>query len=153
MERRDQGLPSKSFQMAAEERDYTPAQMRAFIAELQQLVSEADAGESDQREATDGAPILSLEQMMSRLRHRQAAVAPSHESGTQPRQPPPPSEDAQASAEPSREQATEKTGPESHHGGSFGRRIDGSARCPHAPRVFTASKIAIFFAVWSQRIE
>jgi hypothetical protein len=118
MERRDQGLPSKSSQMAAEERDYTPAQMRAFIAELQQLVSETDAGESDQKEATDGAPIMSLEQMMSRLRHRQATVAPSHESGTQPRQPPAPSEDAQASAESSREQATEKTGPESNHCGS-----------------------------------
>jgi hypothetical protein len=166
MERRDQGLPSESSQMATGERDYTPAQMRALMAVVQQLVSEPDAGESDQRETIDGELILSLEQLASKLRRRETAMAPSHESDTQPRQPPAPSEDAQASAEPSGEQATEEAGPESNHSdssgestgpevvmGSLRRRTDGSARCPRAPRAFTASKTAKSFAVWSQRIE
>jgi hypothetical protein len=112
----NQGLPSESSQMAAEKRNITPAQLHAFVAGVLQLVSEADAEKSSSRDTTDRAPILSVEQMVSRLHHLAATMAPCHELGIQPRQPLAPSEDAQASAEPSREQAAEKAEPEPDHG-------------------------------------
>jgi hypothetical protein len=56
-----------------------------------------------------------IEQMVSRLHHLAATVAPSNELGAQPRQPPAPSEDVQAPAEPLREQAAERTEPEPDH--------------------------------------
>jgi|688.fasta_scaffold537901_1 hypothetical protein len=108
MEKENQELPSKSSQIVAEERNITPAQLHAFIAGVMHLVSEADAEKSGSRDATDGAPILSVEQMVSRLHHLAATVAPFQELDTQPRQLLPPSEDTQASDEPSRDQAAEK---------------------------------------------
>jgi hypothetical protein len=80
------------------------------------VISEADTEKSDQGDTTDRAPTLSLEQIMSRLHHLAAMVAPSHELGNQPRQPPAPSEDARAPAEPLREHAAEKVEPEPNHG-------------------------------------
>jgi hypothetical protein len=95
--------------MAAEERDYTPGQKRTLVAAAQLLASSG---------ALEEESALLLEQLASRVRHRQGTVAPGHESGTQPRRLSVPSEDVQASAEPSREQATEKSEPESSHGDS-----------------------------------
>jgi hypothetical protein len=124
MERRDQELPSESSQMATEEWNYTPAQIQVLRAVAQQLVPEADTGESGQREIINKEFALSLVRLASQLCPRQATVAPSHESGIQPRRLPAPSEDAQASAEPSKGQATEKSKPESGHGISSGESAE-----------------------------
>jgi hypothetical protein len=76
------------------------------------------------------------EQMASRLLHLAATMAPSTELGVQPRQPPAPSEDAQAPAEPLREQAAERTEPEPEHDHHSGETIEsevvvGSLRTTH----------------------
>jgi hypothetical protein len=112
MEEGKQELPNESSSMAVEGRKITPAQLHALVAGVLQLASEVGSEKSNRRDTTDGAPILSLEQTVSRLHHLAATVAPCNELDTQPRRPPAPSEDVQAPAEPLREQAAERTGPE-----------------------------------------
>ncbi len=98
--------PQRPAKMAAEERGYTPEQELAILGVAELLASMALGEES----------ALLLRQLANRACHQQATVAPGHESGTQPRRLPVPLEGVQASAEPPRKQATEKSEPESNHG-------------------------------------
>jgi hypothetical protein len=76
--------------MTVEEWKITPVQLHALVAGVLQLTSEVGSKKSDRRDTTDGAPILSLEQMVSKLHHFSATMAPNNELGVQPRQPPAP---------------------------------------------------------------
>jgi hypothetical protein len=102
----------RASQMTKEERKISPAQLYALVEGMPRLAPEGDSEKSDRQDTTDKSPALSLEQMVSRLRHLAATVAPRDELG---QRPPAPSEDAQASAEPLRGQAAERPGSEPNH--------------------------------------
>jgi hypothetical protein len=96
-------------------RKISPALLHALVAGVLQLASEVGSEKSDRQDTTDGSPILSLEQMVSRLHHLAATVAPHDKLGAQPRQPPSLSED---------EQAAERTEPEPDLNRHFGETTE-----------------------------
>jgi hypothetical protein len=108
MEEGKQELPSGSSSMAMGERKISLAQLHALIACVLQLASEVGSEKSDRQDTLSESPILSLEQMVSRLHHLTATVAPHNKLGAEPRQPLAPSEDVQAPAKPLRGQAAER---------------------------------------------
>ena len=73
-----------------------------------QLASEVGSEKSDRQDTMSESPILSLEQMVSRLHHLTATVSPHNELGAEPRRLLAPSEDVQAPAKPLRGQAAER---------------------------------------------
>jgi hypothetical protein len=105
---KDQGLPSRSSQMAEEGWSCVSEQRRAIMAVTQMLNSGTLDEESSQL----------LEQLANRIHHQQTTVVPGSGSSPRPKQQPAPPRGVQAEAEPSEERATEESEPESSHGNS-----------------------------------
>jgi hypothetical protein len=115
MEKENQGLPSESSQMAAEEQNITPAQLHAFVAGVLQLVSEGGRGKvrltRHNRQSTQPVSRANGEQTPPLSGNGGALPRAWHPAKTTTGA----AEDAQASVEQSREQAAEKVEPEPDH--------------------------------------